>query len=125
MSPAYLYPDDFLKKWNLDAVAFRMFQKNYLTNFLIPAEDKESLILVAFVLILQASRSDIIFKFFCNVVVIFDINFSFIYTLYYFQNFAGKRIKILDYVRFLLAQPVASVPQKTVDRIIELTVIGH
>lgn len=87
MNRGYWYEGDFLTKWNLDMLAFRLYHKNYLTWFnLIPAIDEEALIVVAVVPILPASRVDVFFKFLHNVVIIYSTACIFICIVHYSET---------------------------------------
>lgn len=116
--------NDYLKKNNLDMTARWMFNRNYLTYFLIPAVDQRSIEWLAFVPIFSASRMDIFVKLLCNVLIIFGFIFSFLYLLHRFQTAAGGSIIIFDYVKLILAQSIGQEPRKAVLRIIMTTVIA-
>lgn len=60
----FLYSEEFMKEWNLDVIAFRMFDKNYLASFLIPALDQRAFKVAAFVPMLPTSRVDLFSKFY-------------------------------------------------------------
>lgn len=113
--------DDFLQTWDLDVFPILMYDLNYLTCFLIPADDSPENI-VAFVPIIPTSRIDIIFKILYYILVAFGIIFLFSYIFHYFQALFGN-IKVFDLVNVFLNQPIKFDSQKAVDIIIIGTVI--
>lgn len=118
----YLFPQNYLKEWKLDMVAFRTFNKDYLTYFLIPAVDQRATETIAFVPILPTSRVDLLLKVLYNLSIIIVLVSIFLYLISYFRT-AVESIKVFDVVRLLLSQSINAQSNKTVYRIMILTII--
>lgn len=113
---------DFFEKNNLDLIPSMQVNFKYRTNFLIPS-DEESLEIVAYVPIIQSSRTDIYLKILHSLLIVTAVIFNFFYILGYFQKTSLGKITMFDNVRLLLGQSIANEPKKSSLRIIMLTVI--
>lgn len=116
-----LYDD--MKKYNFDMDAFRVYNRNYTSSYLIPAVDQRANEVIAFVPIIPTSRIDLLFKIMYNLMMIFGMICIILYLLNHFQSVIGS-IEVFDVVRLLLSQSINRKPKNPVEVIIILTVVG-
>lgn len=111
---------NILEKWNLDFLPVPLINSDYSMHFLISTE-KEYKNYIAFVPVIPISRVGIFIDNFLNVVIVFGIVSVCLYVLYHFKTTFGS-IRMFNSVRIFFGQSINNEPQKTIHRIILLTI---
>lgn len=115
-----VFPTNYLNHWGLDVYPRKLINVEIRNFWILTYDDYSSI--VSFVPVITISGNDIIYEIFFNAMLVYGIVSVSLFVLAYLKIADGS-VGMFDFVQLFFGQSMSSKPEKTVHRILLLTVI--